>query len=246
VDRRIPSRLASRIDSRILIAFVFVALVALGFAVLASEVAEGDTLAFDSHILHALRDPRGGVPIGPKWLTAAMLDFTALGGASVLTLLTILASGYLAAARKAATAAYLIIAVAGGSMLGTLLKHLFARPRPDEVTHLVLVSSASFPSGHALNSSVAYLTLGVLLAKTQTSRHLRIYIVSTGMAVSILVGFSRVFLGVHWPSDVLAGWAVGGAWALLCSAIFDYLQRSRRIQANSRGAPPPSSLGERK
>jgi undecaprenyl-diphosphatase len=241
LNQRHLRTLASRIDSRILIVFVALALIVLGFAALASEVSEGDTLAFDAHILHALRNPHGGAPLGPKWLAAAMLDVTSLGSPTILTLITIVAVGYLAAARQRRSAGYIVAAVAGGAALSTLLKHLFARARPDVVPHLVAVSSASFPSGHALDSAVVYLTLGALVAKTQANRHLRIYILSAAMGVSVLVGLSRIFLGVHWPSDVLAGWLVGGAWALLCSAVFEWLQRRRSIEASSGSAAGTAS-----
>ena len=141
--------------------------------------------------------------------------------------MTLLVAAYLVAAKRSATAAFVIGAVAGGAILSSLLKIAFERARPVIVTHLVGVTSPSFPSGHALNASVTYLTLGMLLAKTEQNRAVRIYLISTAILLSVLVGCSRLYLGVHWPSDVLAGWCVGSAWALICSLAAEHFQRRR-------------------
>jgi undecaprenyl-diphosphatase len=218
--------------------FVLLAGALLLFLKLGSEVMEGETFAFDRAIKLALRG--GGDPDalpGPGWLRQAMLDVTALGGEAVLTLMTVIIAGYLLTIRKRATAAFLVGAVAGGAVVGTLLKLLFDRPRPDIVHHLVDVYNASFPSGHAMNSAVVYLTLGALLARTEKSRGPRIYIVIVALLLTLSIGVSRVYLGVHWPSDVVAGWCVGGAWAMLCSLVARRLQRKRAIEP---AAQPPS------
>lgn len=202
----------------------------LAFAELAGEVAEGDTRAFDEGLLLALRDPADTAePIGPAWVEAAFRDITALGGRSVLTAVTLAALGYLLLAGRRTTAALVAFAVLGGTLLSTLLKAGFARPRPDLVAHLVEVSSQSFPSGHAMMSTVTWLTLGTLLATAQPTRRLKAYVLGTGIAIALLVGVSRVYLGVHWPTDVLAGWFVGAAWALFCWCVALYLQRHAAI-----------------
>lgn len=193
------------------------------FAKLASEMVEGDTLAFDRWLLTS-------VPAGPAWLRVAMIDVTALGGGVILALITVIAAGYLVAVRKSRTAAFLVAAVVGGALTSTLLKLAFARARPDLVAHLVDVHSNSFPSGHALNSAVTYLTLGALLARTEDSRTARIYVMAVAIVLTLLIGSSRVYLGVHWPSDVLAGWCLGAAWAVLCSLAARTLQRRRAIE----------------
>jgi undecaprenyl-diphosphatase len=232
------TRLARRIDSRILAAFFLVAVIALAFTKLASEVSEGETLGIDRTILRALRsaaDP--SVPIGPTWLTRTMIDLTALGGYSVLTLLTLLVASYLFASGKRGNALLVVFAVGGGALVGNLLKAIFARARPDIVTHLVTVDTASFPSGHAMNSAVTFLTLGALIARTETRRRVRVFIIGAAIALTLLIGFSRVFLGVHYPSDVLAGWVVGAGWAILCSLVGDYLQRRHQIEGPSGAAP---------
>ncbi|HKR24583.1 MAG TPA: phosphatase PAP2 family protein [Allosphingosinicella sp.] len=201
------------------------------FLRLGSEIMEGETFALDRWLLLALRSASdSSVPAGPGWLLEAMVDITALGGVSVLTVITIIAAGYLVAARKPATAAFLVAAVSGGAVASTLLKMVFARPRPDVVGHLVEVSSLSFPSGHAMNSAIVYLTLGALLARAEDDRRVRIYLIAVAVALTLVIGFTRVYLGVHWPSDVLAGWCVGAAWAVLSSLAARALQRRHAIE----------------
>jgi len=197
----------------------------------ASEVSEGDTLAFDRAVLLALR--RQGdlaTPVGPGWLREAMIDLTSLGSVAVLTVIAALAVGYLLAARKPALAAFTLGAVGGGAILGTVLKAVYARSRPDIVAHLVGTHSASFPSGHAMNSAITYLTLAVLLSRAETSHALRMYLVSVAIGLTLLVGFSRVYLGVHWPTDVAGGWIVGGLWAVGCSLLAKRLQSSHTVE----------------
>lgn len=224
-----------RIDSRMLLIFLVLAPSLVLFVNLASEVAEGDTLAFDRWVLQHLRssdDP--SVPIGPAWLREAMVDFTALGGGAVLTLVTLLAAGYLLARRKMALALFLAAAVAAGGILNTLLKFGFVRERPDVVPHLVEVSSASFPSGHAMNSAMVFLTLAALLVSAERSWRVRIFLMSAAILLTSLVGVSRAYLGVHWPTDILAGWSVGAAWAVMCALVAGKLQREKAVE----GAEP--------
>ena len=220
-----------RVESRILLWFLGLVGAVFLFDKAASEVMEGDTLALDRAILLGLRTPGDlKVPVGPDWLSEAMVDITALGGVTVLTVIAALAAGYLLVDRKPHAAAFTVGAIAGGALVSTFLKWLYARTRPDVVEHLVGIDSASFPSGHAMNSAVVYLTLAVLLARTQTDRRVRIYLISVAMALTLAVGFSRVYLGVHWPSDVMAGWTVGGLWAVLCSMVAKSLQSHRTIE----------------
>lgn len=158
-----------------------------------------------------------------------MIEVTALGSVTVLTLITIFAVGYLVAIRKYPTALFVAMAVVGGALWSSVLKALFFRSRPDIVSHLVHVSSASFPSGHAMNSAIVYLTLATLLARSQDGVKVRIYLLTVAIVLTMLVGISRVHLGVHWPSDVIARWSVGALWAVLCSLAGKYLQQLRRI-----------------
>lgn len=185
---------------------------ALAFLVLAFAVTGGTTARVDAAILRAIRDMTGG-DAASGWLRATMLDLTALGNTATLTLLTILVAGYLLVARRPALAGAVVFAIAGGSTLVVSLKQLFGRARPDLVAHLTEVGGASFPSGHAANSAVAYLTIGVLLARSQQNHAVRVYLIAAAILLTLGIGISRIYLGVHWPSDVLGGWIVGGTWA---------------------------------
>lgn len=182
----------------------------------------------DERILLALRTPGDPAdPIGSRAFELAVMDITALGGFAVLTLLVLLACGYLAVQKKWGDAALLLVATIGGTLISETLKAGFARARPDLVAHVVETTSMSFPSGHAMLSAVTYLTLGVLLARTQESARVRNYILGAAIFLTLLIGVSRLYLGVHWPTDVLAGWCLGAAWALLCLWAATWLARRR-------------------
>lgn len=218
-------------DRAVLVGFLLLAGLAFVFLELASEVLEGETIGLDRLILQGLRTSTDAtVPIGPGWLRVMMVDITALGDVTGLTLITLAVVGFLTVSRKYATALFVAASVVGGATLGTVLKAIFARPRPDLVPHLVEVTNASFPSGHAMNSAVVFLTLGALLARTQERWAVRIYLVVVAIVLTLLVGVSRVFLGVHWPTDVVAGWCVGAAWATGCGLLARWLQHRSRIE----------------
>jgi undecaprenyl-diphosphatase len=201
------------------------------FLKLVSEMREGETHAADEAILLALREPTDpSNPIGPPWVEAMFRDLTSLGSPVVLALITIAVVGYLWLERKRGTALFVVLAVVGGGLLETLLKFSFARPRPELVSHLVDVNSFSFPSGHATMATITYLTLGVLLSRVEERRRMKLYLLAVAIFVALLVGISRVYLGVHWPTDVLAGWCVGAAWALGCWLVATWLQRRGAIE----------------
>lgn len=188
-----------------------------GFAEIADEVTEQETHRFDRKILLAMREPGDSSdPLGPQWMEEVGRDLTALGGFTVLTLLTLSVIGFLLFLGNYRVALTALVAVAGGMALTHFLKQGFDRPRPDLVSHGVIVTNASFPSGHATMAAVVYLTLGVLFARTLSRKRLRVYVIGVSGVVAVLVGISRVYLGVHWPTDVLAGLALGAAWALVC------------------------------
>jgi len=193
------------------------ALSALGFAiVLVHDVARGRALKFDSTLLLALRQPGHlDVPIGPPWLQQSAIDLSALGGFTLLWLLGGAATGFMLYVNRRAEAAWLTASIAGASLLNTALKLYLHRPRPDLVPHLARVSNASFPSGHAMISAAIYLTIGAMLAETQARASARAYLMGFAAFLAIAIGCSRVYLGVHWPSDVLAGWCFGSLWALI-------------------------------
>lgn len=200
-----------------------IALALLGFAEIADAIAEGEARGFDRSLLLALRTADPADPVGPLWFEEAVAEISALGGFGVLTLATLLVLGYLAIQRKWGGALLVLAAMLGGTALSEGLKLGFARPRPDLVAHTVDVASMSFPSGHAMLSAVAYLTLGALLARAQARAGLRAYVLGAAIVLTLIVGASRVYLGVHWPTDVLAGWCLGAAWALACWLVAAWL-----------------------
>lgn len=196
------------------------------FMTIAGEVMEGETRAMDELILLALREAGDlSDPVGPRWFEEMMRDFTALGGIAFLTLLTLSVCGWLLFDGRRFPAVVIAVSVAGGIVLSLALKLGYARPRPDLVPHGSEVYTASFPSGHAMMSAAVYLTLGVLLARVQPRQPLRIYFLVLAVLLTVLVGVSRVYLGVHWPSDVLAGWSAGAAWATTCWLATLWVQR---------------------
>lgn len=222
----------------------FVLLVALAalctslwvFVELADDAPEGDYVETEARILRAFRQPgdlaRG---VGPGWLPEVARDVTALGSAAVLTLMVLLVLGFLLLRRQYGAALFVFVASLGGWLLSDGLKEVFGRERPDVVPHLMEESSASFPSGHSMVSSVIYLTLGSLLGQIVARRREKIYFVHAAMLLTFLIGLSRVYLGVHYPTDVLAGWSAGTAWALLCWLTAWWLQRRGKIES-----PPPN------
>jgi undecaprenyl-diphosphatase len=208
------------------------------FAELADEVVEGATRNLDRDLLLLLRTPGDPAdPIGPDWVEEIMRDLTAMGGIAVLTLTTLAVAGFFLLQRKFGSTLYLLVAVGGGLLLSTLAKTLFDRPRPDLVPYGSIVHTASFPSGHSMMAAVAYLTLGVLVARTLPQRRLKVFVLALAALVTILVGVSRVYLGVHWPTDVLAGWLAGVAWACLCMIGARWLARRGGVEPEAREAP---------
>jgi undecaprenyl-diphosphatase len=204
------------------------------FVELADEVVENETHAIDRKLLMMLRNPVDpSDPIGSLWVESAVRDVTALGSTVVLAFITFAAAGYLFLAGKPHAALFVLGAVLGGLLLGSGMKQLFGRPRPDFVAHGDHVLSASFPSNHSLMSAVVYLTLGALLARVFPSFRIKAYFLLLAVLLTLAVGVSRVYLGVHWPTDVLAGWALGAAWAIVCWLLARWLQRQGQVEKAS-------------
>jgi undecaprenyl-diphosphatase len=205
----------------VLLAFVFAAgAFVLVFGNIAEEVLEGDTSTFDESALLFFRNPADpSDPIGPRWFEEAARDVTALGSYTLLIFFVVAASIYFLILRRFAEPILLFAGVFGGALLSDLLKTGFARPRPDLVPHLTEAFSPSFPSGHAMASAITYLTIGALLARTTPNPLAKTYVLVLAVLLTFLVGLSRIYLGVHYPSDVLAGWCIGAAWAALCWGI---------------------------
>jgi undecaprenyl-diphosphatase len=201
----------------------------LGFVSLTDEVLQGETDAFDRAVLLAFRHPADPAdPLGPRWLESAVRDVTSLGGTAVLSLIVAAAALYLVLDGRRASALLVLVSAIGGWALGNGMKLLIDRARPDVVPHLMTEATLSYPSGHAMMSAVIYLTLGALLARAQPRRRIKAYLFAVAAVVALLVGLSRVYLGVHWPTDVLAGWTVGAAWATACLLAASWLERRRR------------------
>ena len=187
------------------------------FLTLASGVIEGNTQAFDTKILQSLRDPHDpSKPIGPPWLEGSLVDLTALGGPTVLTLVVLAVIGFLLLQTRYRTALFVVATWLSGEFVNSALKHAFNRPRPTIVPHLRDVFSTSFPSGHAMESAIVYLTLGAILMRVAEDRVTKVYCLGIAVLLTVLVGASRVYLGVHYPTDVIGGWIIGFAWASIC------------------------------
>ncbi|MEX0727427.1 MAG: phosphatase PAP2 family protein [Planctomycetaceae bacterium] len=202
------------------------------FIEIADEVIEGESHAVDKMVVQAMRrtdDP--ATPIGPRWLQEAGRDVTALGGIACLVFFTLAVAGYLWLDRNHRLTWLLLASTISGWVLSMLLKRFFSRPRPDIVPHLSHVATSSFPSGHSMLSAVVYLTLGTFLAAVVPRPRLKVYVLAVAVAITVAVGVSRVYLGVHYPTDVLAGWAAGLVWALGCWLLARWLRRRGKVES---------------
>lgn len=201
------------------------------FGLLAQEVVRGEPIAFDRWAMRSLRHAfEPSLPIGPTWLPEVARDISALGSEVVLGLVVLFVTGYLFAAGKRQAGWFVLVTVLGGTALNNLLKLGFARPRPDLIAPLTKVATTSFPSGHSAVAAVCYFTLGALIAQTHSSPAIRVLVLAAATLLTLLVGVSRVYLGVHYPTDVLAGWCFGIAWASICWTIMSQLQRRGQVE----------------
>lgn len=215
--------------------FLLSLLVVVSCVYLFSEVGESITGAripkIDEQLIRSLRAPgRPGEPLGPIWLRTAMRDLTALGGPALLALFVLSVAGALAIRRQYHGVVLLLASTIGGRFLNVFLKEVFSRQRPDLSLRLVEVTSASFPSGHAMDSATIYLTAAAVLARLVEPLALKLYFLGLAVVLSALAGVTRVYLGVHYPSDVLAGWTAGLAWALFCWTTARWLQRRGTVE----------------
>jgi len=209
----------------LLVVFVMVTCTWL-FFVIANAVSSGWTQQADESILNSLRDKNNiKLPVGPSWLQEFMGDITSFGGGTAIFIITTIVVIYLILQKEYSDMWFILGATIGGTLISFGLKELFPRERPNEIFRLITVSSLSFPSGHSMMSAVIYLTEASLLARIQKIRKIRIYIISVAITLTFLIGFSRVYLGVHYPTDVIGGWSVGSAWASFCWFIAWYIQR---------------------
>ena len=222
--------LLRRTETRALLLWLGVAGAIWGFLNLAGEMTEGETTAFDSKILLALRQPSDlADPIGSRSVEEAMRDITALGGVTFLTLLTVVATLALLFHGKRTRALVFAGTVVAADISSEVLKQVYDRPRPTLVPHGSYVYSASFPSGHSTLAAATFLTLATIIASLEPHRSTKVLTYGVAIALTIMVGFSRVYLGVHWPSDVLAGWLFGIGWV----ALFAVYSLASRIDARA-------------
>ncbi|WP_339109055.1 phosphatase PAP2 family protein [Thioclava sp. GXIMD4216] len=222
------SRHVDRLEIGLLISLCLIGGGVWAFAQIASEMTAGDTTAFDRAVLLWFRDSNDlAVLKGPHWMETVVRDVTALGGVTVLGSLIVFTTGYLLMEGYRRQVWVLLAAVLGGQVVSNVSKLLFDRARPDVVPHGTDVTSASFPSGHSMMATITWLTLAVMLARLQSRRRTRAYLISVAVLISISVGISRLALGVHWPTDVLAGWSIGAAWALTCMLVADWFFPTR-------------------
>lgn len=204
------------------------------FGIIAHQVAGGVPTALDRGVTLALRSPVDpSHPIGPAWVQEAARDLTSLGSILVVVITTASIAGYLFLAHKPGTAWLMLLAVGGGIALNNLLKLVFARQRPSVITPAARVFTTSFPSGHATLSAVAYLTIGALLSRASPSAEVGLYFMLLAVLLTVLIGASRIYLGVHYPTDVLAGWCIGAAWAIFCWELMAWLQNQGQVELSA-------------
>ena len=232
-------RFTVRLRRREVTALGALLLIVLGvwaFIEIADEVVEGESQKFDVRIVQMFRHPGDASKhIGPDWLAEAARDMTSLGSATVLVTVILIVCGALTLVRKYHAMWLVFIASNTGQILSHLLKLWFERDRPDVVPHFTEVTTSSFPSGHAMSSAVVYLTLAAILMRLTASWRLKLYILSLGLLLTLLIGMTRLFLGVHYPTDVLSGWAAGLVWALLCWIVALYLQKAGAVESEHDG-----------
>ncbi|MCE6953045.1 phosphatase PAP2 family protein [Cereibacter sphaeroides] len=225
------ARLGSWVERRTVALILAISAAGWAFAELAEAMAEGGAHAFDERVLLWMRNPADpSDPLGPPWFEEFARDATALGGIGLLAFLTFAVAVFLGLTGRWRTMWFVLVATGSGQLCSSFAKRFFDRPRPDLVPHESFVYTASFPSGHAMMAAVTYLTLAALLARSQPLFRVKLFLLVLAVIVTVMVGVSRVYLGVHWPTDVLAGWTAGSAWALGCLLMARWLRRRRIIE----------------
>jgi undecaprenyl-diphosphatase len=195
------------------------------------RIYKGRLEAIDNAILRGLRRPQSlSIPIGPKWMPQAAKDVTALGSGTNLTIATGILAGFLCLSRRFRAAGFLLSSLGSGLFVCQFLKEFFARRRPTAVPPLVHFDPASFPSGHSMGAALVYLTWGSVISRQVTGTLAKTYFLSMALVLAVIVGISRVYLGVHYPSDVLAGWAAGSLWSSACAQTARWLQHQGSVE----------------
>lgn len=212
-------------DSKQMILFFCVTLLIFLFIQLAANVMGGGTASLDEQLILTFRTANDlSDPIGPKWVEEMMRDITALGGVGILLFMTFCVLIYLLMDGYKKAALVLLIGIATGMLVSFSLKYGFTRPRPDLVPHGSFVYTSSFPSGHAMMSALVYFSLAGLLSQLPFKQSVKRYFFFIAFLLTVSIGISRVYLGVHWPTDIIAGWMTGSGWALLTYFVARYLK----------------------
>ena len=226
-----------RLEFRTLLTLAAISAAVWAFLVVSDEVGEGETAVVDRRLLLALRTPGAlADPLGPRWFEEAARDVTALGGFTVLILWTVVAVAALLFHRLRRQAMVLGATMAAALISSEALKIVFDRARPDLVPHGGFVYSHSFPSGHSTLAAAAFLSTAAVLASLESRERSKVFIFAVAVVLTVAVGASRVYLGVHWPTDVLAGWSLGAAWAFLARLALTVTPRSRSEPTDAEGA----------
>ena len=236
--RKFVAGLLAHAEGKTLAALILIGSLSAAFVSLSDEVVEGDTRVIDTRILLALRDRADPTnPLGPPWVEEIGRDLTSLGGVAVLAIVFVFSAGLLWLRGRRRTVGLVAVAVGGGLALSTLFKRGFDRPRPDLVPYGAEVYTASFPSGHSMMAAIVWLTLAALMARSEPRPAAKAWIMGVAGFVTVSVGLSRIYLGVHWPSDVLAGWTAGAAWALGCLVLARAMGRRGAIEPEAADHP---------
>ena len=218
----------TKIDLQVFISILIIIIGTTSFIIIANKVSAGATKNFDKWALELFRQTNNPVQsIGNDLVTSAVRDITALGSGTVIILFTLSVLGFLLFQKKYIMVYLILGATIGGGVLGLLLKEIFGRPRPDVIYHLTSATSLSFPSGHSMMSMVLYLSFAALMIRIPYKRAIKIYIISIALFLSIIIGISRIYLGVHYATDVLGGWSIGIAWASFCWLFAHYLEQRK-------------------
>lgn len=234
----------ARLEIAAVTALFVIAVGVMSFVELADDMTESDGQAVDASVLAMMRphaDPSDAW--GPWWLEEAAADLTSLGGIAVLSLFATIVVVFLIMQRKRLSALLLLVGLGGGVALSEGLKAVFERDRPPQIYQAVDTINASFPSGHALLSAVFYLSIAVMLTRAFPERHFKVFVLGVGMLLTLIVGLTRIYLGAHWASDVLAGWSVGAAWAMALWLVAYSLQRLQAARAGKTPVLPVDQPG---
>jgi len=227
-------QLSSRIEIALLAVWIVVAGALWSFLAIGSEMQEGELTGFDRSVLEALRQ-NGDThkAIGPHWLIESMRDVTALGGVTLVTVVTVLAVTLLLGHKQKNQAVVLAIFIPLAQLSSGLFKDVYDRARPSFAIFGDLPTSMSFPSGHSTVATATYFLLAVIVSSLETNRSMKVLAFAVAALLSLAIGFSRVFLGVHWPSDVIAGWCLGAAWAMIAAVVLRALKKRSLASARA-------------